>query len=70
VKQREFEYFGETARAERERTLSEKIYRLSRDLNDPDLSARQRTLLRTELQATLESLESLKPGERPAIIDK
>ena len=52
------EYGGKAEHAERERTLSEKILRLSRDLNDGQLSARQRTLLRAELQAALSNLEA------------
>ncbi|MEW6733564.1 MAG: hypothetical protein AB1489_19705 [Acidobacteriota bacterium] len=50
---------SQAERMERERTLSEKIYRLSRDLSDPKLNARQRAQLRAELQAALSCLEAL-----------
>lgn len=54
-----YDYLNDAARAEHERTLSEKIFRLSRDLADPNLSALQITLLRAELQIALSKLESL-----------
>ncbi len=55
----EWEYRAEQARYECERTLSEKIYRLSRDLGDTNLSARQRALLRKEMESALADLEAL-----------
>lgn len=66
AREREQYSFGETERAERERTLTEKIYRLHRDLSDPGLNARQQRLLRAELQAALSSLEALTRARQQA----
>jgi hypothetical protein len=58
-RERDIEFLHEAARAEHERTLSEKIYRITRDLNDANLSQNQRRLLRAELEHTLANLEAL-----------